>query len=50
MTIHLQQHLIPEMEQVREEIAAPGGGRFDLFSESLFSAPERIGDFPCDDF
>jgi hypothetical protein len=50
VTIHLQQHLIPEMEQVRQEIEAPGAGRFDLFNESLFSAPERIGDFPCDGF
>jgi hypothetical protein len=50
VTIHLQQHLIPEMEQVRQEIEAPGAGRFDLFNESLFSALERIGDFPCDGF
>ena len=50
VTIHLQQHLIPEMDQVREQTAAPGAGRFDLFSESLFSAPERIGDYPCDGF
>jgi hypothetical protein len=50
VTIHLQQHLIPDMEQVRQAIEAPGVGRFDLFSETLFSAPERIGDFPCDGF
>jgi hypothetical protein len=50
VTIHLQHHLIPEMEQVREEIGASGGGQFDLFSETLFSAPERIGDYSCDDF
>jgi hypothetical protein len=50
VTIHLQQHLIPEMEEVRQEIEAAGGGRFDLFDEALFSAPERIGDYPCDGF
>ncbi len=50
VTIHIQHHLIPEMEQVREAIEAPGGARFDLFSEALFSAPERIGVYPCDDF
>jgi hypothetical protein len=50
VTIHLQQHLIPEMERVREQIAAPGADRFDLFSESLFSAAERIGEYACEDF
>jgi hypothetical protein len=50
VTIHLQHHLIPEMEEVREAIEASGAGRFDLFSETLFSTPERIGDYPCDGF
>jgi hypothetical protein len=50
VTIHLQHHLIPEMDQVREQIGASGAGRFDLFSEALFSAAERIGDYACDDF
>ena len=50
VTIHLQHHLIPEMEEVKEHRATRGSTRFDLFSESLFSAPERIGDFPCDGF
>jgi hypothetical protein len=50
VTIHLQQHLIPEIERVREQVTVPGAGRFDLFSESLFSATERIGDYPCDGF
>jgi hypothetical protein len=48
VTIHLQQHLIPEIEHARREVEASRAGRFDLFSESLFSAPERIGDYPCD--
>jgi hypothetical protein len=50
VTIHLQHHLIPEMDWVREQIAAPGAGRFDLFSEPLFSAAERIGDYACEDY
>jgi hypothetical protein len=50
VTIHIQHHLIPEIEEVRQAIDAPGAGPFDLFSETLFSAPERIGDYPCDDF
>jgi hypothetical protein len=50
VTIHLQHHLIPEMEEVRQAIESTGTGRFDLFSETLFSAPERIGVYPCDGF
>ena len=50
VTIFLQHHLIPEMDHVREETDASGTNRFDLFSDSLFSTPERIGDYPCDDF
>jgi hypothetical protein len=50
VTIHVQQHLIPEMEQVRRETDASGAGAFDLFGETLFSAPEWIGDYPCDGF
>jgi len=50
VTLHLQQHLIPELDQVREAISAPGASRFDVFAESLFTTPERIGDYPCDGF
>jgi hypothetical protein len=50
VTIHLAHHLIPEMEEVRRELEASGSGRFDLFGETLFSAPERIGDYSCDGF
>ena len=50
MTLHLQHHLIPDLEQVREATRSPGAPRFDLFAESLFTTPEWIGDFPCDGF
>jgi hypothetical protein len=50
VTIFLQHHLIPAMDQVRDEIDGSATNRFDLFSDSLFSTPERIGDYPCDDF
>ncbi len=50
VTLHLQQHLIPELDQVREAISAPGAPRFDLFAESLLTTPERIGDYSCDAF
>ncbi len=48
VTLRLLYHLIPEIDQVRMEMEQPGAGRFDLFNESLFTAPERIGEFPCD--
>jgi hypothetical protein len=50
VTLHLQQHLIPELDQVRETISLPGAPRFDLFAESLLTTPEWIGDYPCDGF
>jgi hypothetical protein len=50
VTLHLQHHLIPELEQVREATRSPGPARFDLFAESLFTTPEWIGDYPCDGF
>jgi hypothetical protein len=50
VTIHLQHHLIPELDQVRKAMQAPGAARFDLFDESLFTTPEWIGDYACDGF
>jgi hypothetical protein len=50
VTLHLQQHLIPEPEQVRSAIAQPGAPPFDLFAESLMTTPEWIGDYACDGF
>jgi hypothetical protein len=50
VTLHLQHHLIPELEQVREATRGPAAARFDLFAESLFTTPEWIGDYPCDGF
>ena len=50
VTLHLQHHLIPELEQVREAVRAPAAARYDLFAESLFTTPEWIGEYPCDSF
>jgi hypothetical protein len=50
VTLHVQQHLIPDPSQVRQALESPGAPRFDLFAERLFTTPEWIGDFPCDDF
>jgi hypothetical protein len=50
VTVHLQQHLIPEPDAVLGAASSPGRPGFDLFDESLFTTPEWIGDFPCDTF
>ncbi len=50
VTIHLQQHLLPDIREVRRALNEPGATRFDLFAESLFSTPEWVGDYACDDF
>ena len=48
VTLHLQYHLIPELEHVRQVTRSPAESRFDLFADSLFTTPEWIGDYACD--
>jgi hypothetical protein len=48
--LRLQQHLIPEPDQVRETQRAKGAAPFDLFAESLFTTPEWVGEYSCDSF
>lgn len=48
VTLHAQEHLIPDPEFVRETLEAPGNPRFDLFGAELFTTPQWIGDYPCD--
>lgn len=50
VTLHVEQHLIPDPGEVRRALEAPGAPRFDLFAEPMFTTPEWIGDFSCDDF
>jgi hypothetical protein len=50
VTLHVQQHLIPDPAQVRKAMDAPGAPRFDLFGDRMFTTPEWIGDYPCDAF
>jgi hypothetical protein len=50
VTLRVQHHLIPELDQVRATTEDPGAPPFDLFAESLFTTPERIGEYPCDGF
>jgi hypothetical protein len=48
VTLYAQSHLIPDPRQVRELLAA--GRPVDIDAEEYYSAPERIGEFPCDAF
>jgi hypothetical protein len=48
VTLHTQQHLIPDPELVHEQRHDSTAPAFDLFDESLFTTPEWIGDFACD--
>ncbi|WP_406697709.1 hypothetical protein V5E97_02500 [Singulisphaera sp. Ch08] len=48
ITLFTQTHLIPDLEQVRQELAAPGRPRVNLDAEEFYTTPERIGEFPCD--
>ncbi len=50
VTLHVQQHLIPDPRRVLEALDRPGHVPFDLFDESLLTTPRWIGDFPCDGF
>ncbi len=50
VTLHVQQHLIPEPAQVREAVAKSAAKAFDLFGDRMFTVPEWIGDYPCDAF
>jgi hypothetical protein len=46
ITLFTQLHLIPDPRQVREALEARRP--VDLDAEEYYTAPERIGEFPCD--
>lgn len=46
VTLYSQLHLIPDPRQVRA--ASTEGRPVDLDAEEFYTAPERIGEFPCD--
>ncbi len=48
VTLHAQQHLIPDPDRVRAVLEGTGNPHFDLFDEVLFTTPEWIGDYACD--
>ena len=47
VTLHLQMHMVPRIERIREMLARPSQGPVDLDAEEFYTAPERIGVFPC---
>ena len=47
VTLRLQMHLVPRIERVQEMLARPRSGPVDLDAEEFYTAPERIGVFPC---
>jgi hypothetical protein len=48
VTLHAQQHQIPDPVHVREVLTRSARAPFDLFEEELFTTPEWIGDYACD--
>jgi hypothetical protein len=48
VTLHLQQHLIPDPSHVRESLEGFRAEPFDLFQEDLFTPPDWIGDYECE--
>ena len=50
VTLHVQQHLIPDPAQVRKARETSGAAGFDLFGDRMFTIPEWIGEYPCDAF
>ncbi|WP_435009709.1 hypothetical protein P12x_000957 [Tundrisphaera lichenicola] len=48
VTLQMQLHLVPSPDRAREWLARPGAGPVDLDADEFYTAPERIGVFPCD--
>ncbi len=48
VTLRTQYHLIPPLDRVRDELNHPNSRPVDLDAEEFYTAPERIGEFPCD--
>lgn len=45
--LYLEIHIIPEIEQIRSDLAS-GGKTPELDAPRFYTVPELIGDFPCD--
>ena len=47
VTLHLQMHLVPRIDRIKEMLAGSRPGPVDLDADEFYTAPERIGVFPC---
>ncbi len=47
VTLFVQVHFFPGPEEVAERLSNRRGPPIDLDSDEYFTAPERIGEFPC---
>jgi hypothetical protein len=45
VALRLQLHLIPDVQRVRELLAAPASKGVDLDAEEFYTTPERIGEY-----
>ena len=41
-------HMVPRIERIQELMKPPGPARVDLDDDEFYTAPERIGVYPCD--
>jgi hypothetical protein len=48
VTLFAQSHLVPELARVQEALTRSGGSSVDLDAEEFYTAPQLIGEFPCD--
>lgn len=46
--LQLKLHLIPPLDRVQDQVRMPGSKPVDLEADEFYSAPERIGVYPCD--
>jgi hypothetical protein len=48
VTLYGQLHQVPDLNLLQEALARPGSAPLDLEDPRFFTAPERIGEFPCE--
>jgi hypothetical protein len=50
VTLHFQMHMVPALHELHDLAEQAGGQPVDLDAEAFYTPPERIGDYPCEDF
>ena len=48
VTLRVESHLVPRLERVQDLLRESGNRPVNLQSDEFITAPERIGDYPCD--